>query len=850
MPRIWFGYDAGFPSQNDSRERQGEHFYHSRPPIPPTSPPSVVQSDLNFSTDTSSIHTSSPLFRFLLVSPDLECDHWTPAIYATLLQDWFYISTVTPVNSPPGCRRLPSKPGIPAPRTELRLVDPNFNAHYHPPNNRCNYNPGNIQMQGQTNPNVSSSRPVTSTSPVSNQSRVPMKNTTEVSHDTAWTSNELEPEFIKRLVEQVTEQVIKSLQNRNVANIAAHLTQSSPSQSQTESAPPSHTPPSPSEDVERRAMGAVGNSFVEPVSSDTDKHSSDPNPTDRALNDDPSIKTPSEFHGPTSPRRSSRRDSGYPGTDTFDMPPRSPEIPRGTNHSDSVTTLEKVWQPLFHNGKPTARLGQLLRGLAQFLIDDYEPKASLVITPTKMLRFFEYTKVANERYPFATIYGGRMANESIGLMYRKLLCQYHLVQVSSQEQPSVPGLTAFGFENFLTCFIQAHPDIEFERLAKAIRDMPITNADDRSERFPKELPRRLLPAQREIQAEQRLISSLVHEPNLIQLRGATNTMPPPPPSTPPGLNTSGPDRGRNSYSGSFQRSSSIDEEDFGPATVVLERSRKPYFAKQGSGRMYDAEDDPRRSRLSRTESNTSPSRQFRADPMGGRLARHNSATTYSNANPSDPQPIPPAGSNRRRLSSSQSAVSPNGGHRAFRRASSPTRRANTRSDPIDSGSSLPSPSQSQFPPNTYTGPTRDSPTLGNSFDDWRFDNNSNNNSRRHPPPEQSNSTNSTNDHDLHRRARSIPRRSGSIHYDSAMPPSSPPYSGNNAGGFNSTTTTNIKDVRRGNSWYGPPGPTSAPGGGTDKYSISLPSNSNPPSPAAGSGYPPQLPPLYGSSAPR
>ena len=59
--------------------------------------------------------------------------------------------------------------------------------------------------------------------------------------------------------------------------------------------------------------------------------------------------------------------------------------------------------------------------------------------------------------------------------------------------------------------IQAYPDTEYERLAKAVLAMPISNADDRKERFPKELPRRLFPSTENLQAQQRCAANLSAE---------------------------------------------------------------------------------------------------------------------------------------------------------------------------------------------------------------------------------------------------------------------------------------------------------------------------------------------------
>jgi hypothetical protein len=94
------------------------------------------------------------------------------------------------------------------------------------------------------------------------------------------------------------------------------------------------------------------------------------------------------------------------------MPP--PRLSTGNEE----TTLEKIWGPLFdRDGRPTRRLSQFLRGIAVHLvsldtmskpsyanhnpqIEDYEPAQSLVITPSKMQKFYEDTKLSNENYPW------------------------------------------------------------------------------------------------------------------------------------------------------------------------------------------------------------------------------------------------------------------------------------------------------------------------------------------------------------------------------------------------------------------------------------------------------------------
>ena len=151
------------------------------------------------------------------------------------------------------------------------------------------------------------------------------------------------------------------------------------------------------------------------------------------------------------------------------------------------TPLEKFWQPLFDRGNPTMRLSQFLRGLALHLINDCEPKGNLVVTPAKMSQFVNETRREQEHYPWDIIFGGELTTVSISLMFQKLRCEHHLVQDQYDRVPTVPGLTPLGFASFMTYLIQAHPDTEYKRLGNAVMKMPISNADNKSERFPKEL---------------------------------------------------------------------------------------------------------------------------------------------------------------------------------------------------------------------------------------------------------------------------------------------------------------------------------------------------------------------------
>lgn len=461
---------------------------------------------------------------------------------------------------------------------------------------------------------------------------------------------------------------------------------------------------------------------------------------------------------------------------------------------EEATTLEKIWQPLFENGHSTTRLGQFLRGLAKHLIDDYEPKGSLVVTPAKMMRFLDETKVAHEHYPWESIFGGKMANNSISSMYRKLLCQHHLVQKNPHEAPSIPGLTPTGFETFMTCMIQAHPDTEFERLAKAVQEMPISNADDRTERFPKQLSRRLLPTSSNMQAEQRLISSLVHEPRLVPPEREASAMPPPPPEPP--LQNFVRERERKPYSQGSQQSSALygDDEDVSPPAVPIERERKPYFAKEGMGKKYDAEDDKFRE-FDRD------GRQYRPDPPLKRPSRTGSGIPTA----TDPMNIPFANRSHR-LSTGPSQANQSWSNST--RRSPTTQNGFARSDPIDVGGISPS----QYASNLHGPYMRDPPMR-----------------MREPPfrepsmrdtPMRDASMRDASIRDASMRDPSIRERSDDDeYYNRSMPPRSGPQipAGYDAKLPHRNSVNSIDDRRR--SWYtGIPPAAMQPGGpGTDGY---------------------------------
>ena len=555
-------------------------------------------------------------------------------------------------------------------------------------------------------------------------------------------TNQLDPEFIKQLTQQVTASVTeKVLQNLQAAGATPTPQQTHfpppppPAQSSQEPRSPArssidpfvqqYTPPTPDRTFDIPDDRDVVSSSPEPPQSDTGSSFSQASiGSARSRGSHGETPRPSYPNPTENPRRrsyTSRRRSGT-GTSSnhdnepdvtaregtrrdsremafaYDGTPRTRARPTRVPSDVEETPLEKFWQPLFDNGNPTMRLGQFLRGLALHLIEDYEPKHSIVVTPAKMLRFMNETKIQEEHYPWDIIFGDKMSAPSISEMYQKLKCQHHLVQDQYHRPPTIPGLTPLGFDQFMTCLIQAHPQREYDRVAKAVMDMPISNADNKSERFPKELSKRLFPTEPSIQAQQRLLSSLSHERYVVSLLKGVSPMPPPPPppAGPPG---SIPERERNPYShSSSAASNAFDDEDLADQpSIQIERERKPYTAREGMGKSY-ADDD------------RSPPTAYKAEPPrnGTRTARTNSgaptASAYNNNGLGDPMNIPMR--NPHRMSAGQSNMPTQSGNGAFsksaRRSPPPVNPFN-RNEPALVGS-MPT---SQYTSNPYADRSRE-----------------------------------------------------------------------------------------------------------------------------------------------
>ncbi len=421
------------------------------------------------------------------------------------------------------------------------------------------------------------------------------------------------PELLERLTSQITANIIKELKTSNLQPTSSNASHVADNSSSTAGSPPMgrasvYTPPSPYRHAEE---------FPQPS----------PRKSDRAT--------------PPPERRPSPMSQNDHADDSDSREGRSvrPKAPQRISTTGDMTVLEKIWGKLFtEDNEATARLGQFLRGVAVHLIEAYEPTYSLVITPPKMQQFYQDTKVTNEIYPWQVVFDDRTS--SISRMLRDIEAQHHLVQENLSGRPDIPGLTPQGFETWATLLIKAHPEQEFERLAKVAMDMPIDNPEDRKERFPKELTRRLFPKQADNAIAAKLQKAMAVHCNVTfktrtestagadrddnatphavprsSQAGFDKTEPVITPVTSHSSSNSGTNHSRSTKPQSFSSDAEAlfdSEEENAPTPQPLERQRQPYVAQPGGGKHYDSVDINTASTEVRPAASTS---DFRSPPV-------------------------------------------------------------------------------------------------------------------------------------------------------------------------------------------------------------------------------------------
>ncbi|EEA26544.1 hypothetical protein TMatcc_005176 [Talaromyces marneffei ATCC 18224] len=316
----------------------------------------------------------------------------------------------------------------------------------------------------------------------------------------------------------------------------------------------------------------------------------------------------------------------------------------GRASTENMTTLEKIWGKMFHDGQPTPRLGQLLRGIAVHLIEDYPPRNTIVVVPEKMQKYYADTRVLTDTYPWQDIFDDRTS--SISRIYRDIEAEHHLVQdpQNLKERPDIPGLTPRGFEKWYTIMIQANPDREFARLQKTVLDMPINNPDDRKERFPKELPRRLFPSSSDKKILEKLeVSIITHcEVELPRSLPEERSRSPPRQNKPRDISPLSktqpatieriPASVSTSKSSSQERETKAlddDDEEVTTSPRPIERERKPYSVHPGGGKKY--EETAANLKTSEPSKSTSSTSTVRQEQPYARGAPSTGTTGHSHA---------------------------------------------------------------------------------------------------------------------------------------------------------------------------------------------------------------------------
>lgn len=223
------------------------------------------------------------------------------------------------------------------------------------------------------------------------------------------------------------------------------------------------------------------------------------------------------------------------------------------------------------------------------------------------------------------------------------------MQMRLNERPDIPGLTPRGFERWATLMIQTHPDKEFERLQKTVLNMPISNPDDKKERFPKEIPRSLFPERPDLELRRDIDQSIIKhcavdlppvtDEDIAAMHHAKSYVSPTV------------EDGDDEEDGGYEED---EDEEEAKTPGPIERERKPYSAQPGGGKTYD-EAGPSRHRHTKSFSTSGRPRENSIPSAPGRRGElHNQDMHYArtgSAGSHHPAPISTSRTGRSRSSS-------------------------------------------------------------------------------------------------------------------------------------------------------------------------------------------------------
>ena len=268
-----------------------------------------------------------------------------------------------------------------------------------------------------------------------NQARQPIDDAVSSAFRGTETNHAIPPEILNQITSTITANVMQQLKATNLptpvkTQPAANHVAGGASPSNNGSPPMEHpkvyTPPSPEDQVH-------------PATSPTHR------PSQIRVQDmqgrGGGRASPAAEQRPTSPQSQAGQADEFDTRDQKAERATRPKGPKRLSTGQDPTILEKIWGTLFDDeGQTTVRFGQFLRGIAVHLIEDYEPKQSLVVTSAKMRKFYEATKLPQEIYPWHLVFDDRTS--SVSRMYRELEVQHHLIQDKLDETSRTPRTDA------------------------------------------------------------------------------------------------------------------------------------------------------------------------------------------------------------------------------------------------------------------------------------------------------------------------------------------------------------------------------------------------------------------------
>ncbi|KAI9648236.1 hypothetical protein NHQ30_002868 [Ciborinia camelliae] len=136
---------------------------------------------------------------------------------------------------------------------------------------------------------------------------------------------------------------------------------------------------------------------------------------------------------------------------------------------------------------PTPVLNALLRGIANYIIENVGSKEDQFLTPEKLALFY---KAVGGNYDSLFV---ETTHPSISWIYASIGCQHTLNPTKDDfAPPSIPCLTVRGFVRWQSIEILLGPEEHVPFIQTAVRDFEIKNPDT-GERFPTELPKEAFP---------------------------------------------------------------------------------------------------------------------------------------------------------------------------------------------------------------------------------------------------------------------------------------------------------------------------------------------------------------------